>query len=56
MVIVLTILTFAFVLATIGVVVYAIYECTPLPRRSNPYRDSLTGRRRWKSPHLDDRG
>ena len=56
MVIVLTILTFAFVLATLGVVVYAIYECTPLPQRHTPYRDSHTGRRRWESPRLDGRG
>jgi hypothetical protein len=55
MVIVLTILTFSFVLTSLGVVAYAMYECTPLPRRRNPYRDSLTGRRRWESPRLDDR-
>jgi hypothetical protein len=43
-----------FVIGTLAVVGVALYECTPLPRRRNPYRDPFSGRRLWHSPHLDD--
>jgi len=48
-----TVLVFVFVFGTLAVVAYALYKCTPLPHRANPYRDSVTGKRRWESPHLE---
>jgi hypothetical protein len=53
MAIFLTVLVFVFVVGVLAVVGYALYESTPLPRRANPYRDSLTGQRRFPSPHLE---
>lgn len=52
--ILIMVLVFAFVAGVLAIVGYALYACTPLPHRVNPYRDSGTGRRRWTSPHLDD--
>jgi hypothetical protein len=42
-----------FVFGVLAIVGYALYECTPLPHRTNPYRDAETGKRLWSSPHLD---
>ncbi len=50
-----TALVFVFVIGVLAIVGYALYECTPLPHRLNPYRDAKTGKRRFESPHLDDR-
>ena len=55
MTIFLTIIVFLFVIGVLAVVGYALYEMTPLPRRSNPYRD-VAGHRRWESPHLEKTG
>ena len=48
-----TVLVFVFVFGTLAVVAWALYRCTPLPHRENPYRDADTGKRLWESPHLD---
>jgi hypothetical protein len=32
---------------------FALFECTPLAHRNNPYRDGATGRRS-ESPHVDE--
>jgi hypothetical protein len=44
---------FVFVVGVLALVAYALYECTPFPHHDNPYRDSLTGKRR-ESPHVDE--
>ncbi len=51
--IVITTIGFVFVVGVLALVAYALYECTPLPHRSNPYRDHDSGRR-FESPHVDD--
>jgi hypothetical protein len=38
------------VLATVG---YALFEMSPFARHADHYRDPVTGRRRWESPHLE---
>jgi len=48
------IVVFAFVLFVLGVVVYGLFELTPLARHDQ-LRDPRTGRRRWESPHLETR-
>ena len=53
MTIFLTVLVFVFVIGVLAIVGFALYESTPLPHRGNPYRDSLTGERRFSSPHLE---
>jgi hypothetical protein len=53
MVIFLTVVVFVFVLSAVAIVLWSLYECTPLPKRHNPYRDE-SGRRRWDSPKVDD--
>ena len=50
-----TAVVFVFVIGVLAIVGYALWECTPLPHRLNPYRDHDTGKRRFESPHLDDR-
>jgi len=47
------IIVFAFVIAVLAIVAFAIFECTPYAHDSDPYRDPTTGRRRWPSPRLD---
>jgi hypothetical protein len=47
------IIVFAFVIAVLAIVAFAIFECTPYAHDSDPYRDATTGRRRWPSPRLD---
>jgi hypothetical protein len=42
-----------FVIGVLALVAYALYECTPLGHRDNPYRDSVTGEHR-ESPHVDE--
>ena len=55
MVIFETISVFVIVVAILALAGYALYSCSPLPRRRIPFRDSVTGERLWASPHLDDR-
>jgi hypothetical protein len=45
------ILVFVVVFGLLALVAYVLYECSPLPHRTNPYRDDA-GNRRWESPHL----
>jgi hypothetical protein len=49
----LTAAALVFVVGVLALVAYALYECTPLAHRFNPYRDSATGRRH-EGPHVDD--
>jgi hypothetical protein len=42
-----------FVIGVLALVAYALYECTPLAHRDNPYRDSVTGKH-LESPHVDE--
>jgi hypothetical protein len=42
-----------FVIGVPAMVIYALYQCSPLPHRVSPYRDSVTGKRFWQSPRLD---
>jgi hypothetical protein len=53
MTIVFTTVVFLFVAGVLALVAYALYECTPLAHRVNPYR---AGARepRHDSPHVDD--
>jgi hypothetical protein len=44
------------VFAIVAVVAVAIFELTPRAHHENPYRDPLTGRRRFASPHLETWG
>jgi hypothetical protein len=46
-------IVFLFVAAVLAIVAYALYESTPFPHRTNPYRDGAGHHR--PSPHLDDR-
>ena len=48
------IVVFAFVLVVLGVIVYGLFELTPLAHHDR-LRDPRTGRRRWESPHLETR-
>jgi hypothetical protein len=47
------IVVFAFVIAVLAVVAFALFESTPYAHSSDPFRDPVTGKRRWDSPHLD---
>jgi uncharacterized membrane protein YbaN (DUF454 family) len=47
------IIVLAFVVLVLAVVAFALFELTPFARDSDAFRDPLTGRRRWESPHLD---
>ena len=44
-------LVFVVVIGILALAAYALWECSPFPQRTNPYRDE-TGHRRWESPHL----
>jgi hypothetical protein len=48
------VIVLAFVIGTVAVVAFGLFEASPLPRRKNPYRDPVTHERRFESPHLDD--
>jgi hypothetical protein len=48
-----TVVVFAFVLAVLAVVAYALFEVSPFARHADQFRDPRTGKRRWDSPHLD---
>ena len=48
-----TVVVFAFVLAVLGVVAYALFELSPFAHHVDRFRDPRTGQRRWQSPHLD---
>ena len=43
------------VFAIVAVVVFGLFEMSPLAHGTNPYRDPGTGKRRWESPHLETR-
>jgi hypothetical protein len=47
------IVVFAFVIAVLAVVLFALFESTPYAHSTDPFRDPATGKRRWDSPHLD---
>jgi hypothetical protein len=49
-------LVIAVVFAIVAVVAVGIFELVPRARRDNPYRDPLTGKRRFASPHLETWG
>jgi hypothetical protein len=51
--IIFTAIVIVFVLSTIAVVGFALFEISPLARHADRYRDPLSGRRRWESPRLD---
>jgi len=42
-----------FVVAVLGVVGYALFEMSPFARHADNYRDPITHKRRWESPHLE---
>jgi hypothetical protein len=48
-----TVIVFAFVLAVLAVVGYALFELSPFARHGVQFRDPRTGKRLWDSPHLD---
>jgi len=48
------VIVLAFVIGTVAVVAFGLFEASPFPRRKNPYRDPVTHERRFESPHLDD--
>jgi hypothetical protein len=48
-----TFLAFAFVLGTLAVVAWALFEMSPFARHKDQFRDPRTGERRGTSPHLD---
>jgi len=50
---IITTAVFIFVVGVLALVGFGLYKCTPLVRRANPYRDSVTGRRQ-ESPHVDE--
>jgi hypothetical protein len=52
--IVFVVVVVVFVIAVLSLVGYAIFEMTPLARHSDHYRDPVTGKRRWDSPHLEE--
>lgn len=41
------------VVGILAVAVLALFELTPFAHRTNPYRDPVSGRRRFESPHLE---
>jgi hypothetical protein len=48
-----TFLAFAFVVGTLAVVAWALFEVSPFARHKDQYRDPRTGERRGTSPRLD---
>jgi hypothetical protein len=46
------VIVFAFVVAVLGVVAYALYEMSPFAHHVDEFRDPRTGERRGESPHL----
>jgi hypothetical protein len=48
-----TFLVFAFVIAVLAVVAYALFEVSPFAHHKESFRDPRTGKRRWESPRLD---
>lgn len=49
---VFVVVTIMFVIAVLALVAYALFEFTPFARHTDQFRDPVTGRRRWESPHL----
>jgi hypothetical protein len=50
---IITAVVFVFVAGVLALAAYALYECTPLAHRDNPYRDGATGKHS-ESPHVDE--
>jgi hypothetical protein len=48
-----TVVVFAFVLAVLAIVAYAVFEVSPLAHHAERFRDPRTGKRMWDSPRLD---
>jgi hypothetical protein len=48
-----TVIVIAFVVGVLAVAGFAVFELTPFAGHRDRYRDPLTGKRRWESPHLD---
>lgn len=48
-----TLLAFAFVIGTLVVVAWALFEISPFARHDDRFRDPRTGRPRGSSPRLD---
>jgi hypothetical protein len=52
--VIFTTIVLALVIGILVAVGYALYECTPLAHRLNPYRNHTNGERRGESPHVDE--
>jgi hypothetical protein len=48
-----TFLALAFVIGTLAVVAWALFEMSPFARHKDQFRDPRTGKRRGASPRLD---
>jgi hypothetical protein len=53
MVVVFTLIVFAFVLSVLAVVGYALFEISPFATHRDHFRDPRTGERVGESPRLD---
>ena len=53
MVVVFTLIVFAFVLSVLAVVGYALFEISPFATHRDHFRDPRTGERLGESPRLD---
>ena len=53
MVVVFTLIVFAFVVSVLAVVGYALFEISPFATHRDHFRDPRTGERRGESPRLD---
>jgi hypothetical protein len=47
------VVAFAFVIGTLAVVAYALFEMSPFARHREQFRDPRSRRRRGSSPHLE---
>jgi hypothetical protein len=43
-----------FVVAVLLVAAFALFELSPFSRHADHYRNSVTGKRRWDPPNLED--
>ena len=50
-----TVVAIVFVVAVLAVVAYALFKLSPFAHHVETYRDPLTGRRLFDSPHLETR-
>ena len=49
-----TVVVIGFVLAVLTLAGWSLFEISPFGRHVDHYRDARTGKRRWKSPNLED--